>query len=89
MHAATMTSKGQVTIPKAVRERLGIATGSQLRFRLNTAGETVVEVLPVDLMSLCGVIPWSGPPVTDAELEAGIAAAVAEDFRANDPADSA
>jgi AbrB family looped-hinge helix DNA binding protein len=29
---ARLTSKGQVTIPKAVRERLGLRTGDELEF---------------------------------------------------------
>jgi antitoxin PrlF len=31
---ATVTSKGQVTLPKAVRTRLGIEAGSRIRFSL-------------------------------------------------------
>lgn len=32
MEATSVTSKGQVTIPKAVRQRLGIRQGSQIEF---------------------------------------------------------
>ena len=32
MDATSVTSKGQVTIPKAVRQRLGIRTGSRIEF---------------------------------------------------------
>ena len=32
--AAKLTSKGQVTIPRAVREALGVSTGDQLIFRV-------------------------------------------------------
>jgi antitoxin PrlF len=31
--ATTVTSKGQVTIPKPVRDHLGIGPGSQIAFR--------------------------------------------------------
>ncbi len=34
MNDTTVTSKGQVTIPKALRQRLGIRQGSRIRFRL-------------------------------------------------------
>jgi AbrB family looped-hinge helix DNA binding protein len=34
----TVTIKGQVTIPKAVRERLGIGPGSSVEFRLDEEG---------------------------------------------------
>ncbi len=32
MPTATMTSKGQITVPKEVRDDLGLLTGSQLMF---------------------------------------------------------
>jgi AbrB family looped-hinge helix DNA binding protein len=35
---ATVTSKGQVTLPKALRERLGLRQGSRIRFRLDERG---------------------------------------------------
>ena len=34
MDELSVTSKGQVTIPKAVRQKLGIRAGSKVRFRL-------------------------------------------------------
>ena len=39
----TVTSKGQVTIPKKVRDRLGITPGSAVAFELNPAGEVVLR----------------------------------------------
>jgi AbrB family looped-hinge helix DNA binding protein len=41
--ANTITSKGQVTIPKAVRDRLGIRAGSAVTFELSDAGEVVLR----------------------------------------------
>jgi AbrB family looped-hinge helix DNA binding protein len=41
--ATTVTSKGQVTIPKPVREHLGIAPGSQVEFRRTADGSIVIE----------------------------------------------
>lgn len=40
---ATVTIKGQITLPKAIRERLGIVPGSRVDFHLNDRGEVVVE----------------------------------------------
>jgi len=34
MEATTVTSKGQVTIPKAVRQRLGIRSGAKIGFEV-------------------------------------------------------
>lgn len=47
----TVTSKGQVTIPKAVRDLLGIVPGSQIEFHRTSDGSVVVtrsdDVKPV------------------------------------------
>jgi len=40
--ATTVTSKGQVTIPKAVRDRLGIKPGSAVSFELAPHGDIVL-----------------------------------------------
>jgi antitoxin PrlF len=40
---ATVTSKGQVTIPKPVRDHLGIGPGSQIAFRRAEDGSIVIE----------------------------------------------
>lgn len=42
---ATVTSKGQVTIPKAVRDFLGIRPGSKVEFRRIEDGSVVVVPL--------------------------------------------
>ncbi len=41
--ANNVTSKGQVTIPKKVRDRLGIEAGSAVAFELTDAGEVVLR----------------------------------------------
>jgi antitoxin PrlF len=43
MPVSTVTSKGQVTIPKQVRERLGLKVGDRLVFRFDRQGRLVVE----------------------------------------------
>jgi antitoxin PrlF len=40
--ATTVTSKGQVTIPKPVRDRLGIEPGNAVDFILGSDGRVVV-----------------------------------------------
>ena len=41
--ANTVTSKGQVTIPKSVRDHLGVGPGSQADFRRTDDGGIVIE----------------------------------------------
>lgn len=43
MPTSTLTSKGQVTIPKRIRDRLGLRVGTRLEFRIDAAGKLVVE----------------------------------------------
>ncbi len=48
-YEATVTSKGQITIPKAVRERMGLKRGEKVLFRFGTDGVRMVRV-PSDPM---------------------------------------
>jgi AbrB family looped-hinge helix DNA binding protein len=43
MHSR-VSSKGQTVIPKAVREKLGLATGDLIRFRVAKTGVTIDKV---------------------------------------------
>ena len=70
--ATTVTSKGQVTIPKAVRDRLGIKPGHAVDFRVEPDGKVVLlkanaETLRDRLEALRGI---AGPgPSTDEIME--------------------
>ena len=69
---ATVTSKGQITIPKEVRDALGLESGHQVSFLLREDG--VVEMYPktVDLMSLYGFLRPSVRGVTLEDMEEAI-----------------
>lgn len=41
--ATTLTSKGQVTIPKHIRDALKLAPGSSVEFAVNSRGEVVIQ----------------------------------------------
>ncbi len=41
--ANTVTSKGQVTIPKPIRDHLGITPGSKVEFRRAADGSVLIE----------------------------------------------
>ena len=63
MPRRTLTSKGQITLPKAVREALHLDTGDRVDFQLRSDG--VVELRPEtgDLLGLFGSLksPKSRP----------------------------
>jgi AbrB family looped-hinge helix DNA binding protein len=52
---ATVTSKGQVTLPKSVRESLGLKAGDRVLFRLHK-GRAVLAKVP-DFLDLAGSVP--------------------------------
>jgi AbrB family looped-hinge helix DNA binding protein len=49
---ATVTSKGQVTLPKELRKRLGVQRGSRIRFSIPVRGAVSVEPILYDLEDL-------------------------------------
>ena len=49
---ATVTSKGQVTLPKELRKHLGVQTGSRIRFSIPVKGSVKVEPVLNDLEDL-------------------------------------
>lgn len=51
---ATVTSKGQVTIPKAIRDRLNLEAGQKLIFEAH--GDSVQLSKPIDLLDLAGTV---------------------------------
>ena len=53
--SAKVTSKGQITLPKAVREALGVEPGDRVLFRV-VDGHALVARTP-DLLELAGSIP--------------------------------
>lgn len=52
--AARVTSKGQVTVPKAVRDALGIAEGDELVFRVE--GDRAVVARTPRFLELAGSV---------------------------------
>ena len=73
MPATTITSKGQVTIPKAIRDLLGLRPGDRLVFLATADGRVVVEPETVDVRSLRGLLAHEGPPVSLEEMDRAIA----------------
>jgi AbrB family looped-hinge helix DNA binding protein len=75
MEQSTITAKGQTTIPKAIREHLGLKPGAKVKFFVGRDGRvTILPVLPAS--ALRGMVKYDGPPVSIEEMDAGIAEAV-------------
>lgn len=58
MEEATLTSKSQITVPKAVREALGVGPGDKIQFVPAWQGFRLV-VVKGDITSLRGVLKGS------------------------------
>ena len=56
MPTATLTTKGQVTIPKSVRDLLRIEAGDQIDFFVTEQGDVFVRGLSVDVRELRGML---------------------------------
>lgn len=74
MSAAKITSKGLITIPKDVRERLGLHSGDKICFIFE--GEDRVSFVPVtkNIASLKGIVPKPNVSVSLEDMEATIKA---------------
>jgi AbrB family looped-hinge helix DNA binding protein len=70
---AAITSKGQATIPKAIRDHLGLKTGDRVKFFVHPDG-TVVLLPKLPATALQGIVKARKRPVTLAEMQAAIAA---------------
>lgn len=75
---ATVTDKGQVTVPKALRDKMGIVPGSKLDFELTEQGALHVRVLARGADNLFGLVHHRDQaPLGVETMDEGIAEAVA------------
>ncbi len=72
MSGAKLTSKGQITLPKSVRDRLRLATGDRVEFVETEAG-FVLRTATRDIRELKGILPRPPRPVSIEEMNAAIA----------------
>lgn len=59
---ATVSSKGQVTLPRELRNRLGIQAGSRIRFIIPVSGPVQVERVLFELEDLWRMADEAGKP---------------------------
>ena len=63
MTVATLTSKGQITIPKEIREQLQVQTGDRIEFLVGTDGRVTLWPVTTDVRILKGLIPTPKHPI--------------------------
>ncbi len=72
MTTATMTSKGQVTIPAEVRQRMGLGTGDRIEFVELETGEFAIKPAIDDVRLLKGVLREPEKSVSVDDMNAAI-----------------
>ena len=80
MTAATVTSKGQVTIPIDVREKLGIKAGTRVQFLPRADGGYDFVAATGSVRDLRGMIPAPGTEVALEDMDDAIAEAAADRY---------
>lgn len=72
MHS-TLTSKGQLTLPKRAREALKLRAGQRLVVEISRDGRLLLTPQRVDPLSICGVLPKpASKRVTIEDMDRGI-----------------
>lgn len=78
MTTATLTSKGQTTIPREVRERLGLTPGDVLKFTVLPDGAVIMRHAKPGAGALAGMLyAPERSPVSIEAMDAAIAASAA------------
>ncbi len=74
MTVTTVTVKGQVTIPKPIRERLHLEAGSRVEFIVTEAGEVIVRPVSRRVDEVFGRLSEYGrrAPLSVEEMEAAV-----------------
>jgi len=74
MTAATLTSKGQVTIPLQVRTALGLEAGDRIEFMETEKGQYTILAATRSVQTLKGIISKRSKPVSIEDMNAAIIA---------------
>ena len=72
-----MTDKGQITLPREIRERLRVGPGDRVAFQERPDGSIVVEAETVDLLELRGLFAPARRGVSLADMDAAVRGAAA------------
>lgn len=74
MSTATLTSKGQITIPAVVRAALGVATGDRVEFVQTEPGHFELVAATRYVTALKGMVRKPASPVTIEQMNEAVSA---------------
>ena len=72
MLSATVTTKGQITIPKDIRNILNIGKGDRVEFLVDTNGSVTIWPVTTDVKTLKGLVPKPPKYVSLADMKNAI-----------------
>lgn len=82
MPVSTITSKGQITLPKEVREHFHLGEGDRVEFLIEEGGAVRMRPLTGSVEELFGLLRRPGTrPQTIEEMDETVARTLAEDDR--------
>ncbi len=76
-HIVTVSTKGQVVLPKAMRDDLHLTPGTKILFEETPRGYVLRKIpafTPTERSKVAGMLAYKGPPVTIEDMDAGILA---------------
>lgn len=80
MATATITSKGQITLPREVREHLHLSEGDRVEFLIEPEGGVRLRPLTGSVRNLFGILHRPGmSPLSVEEMDEAIGRYIAED----------
>jgi antitoxin PrlF len=78
---APVSANGQVTVPKEIRERLGIRQAGRLRFIVDGEGRVTIAPVELSVLRLKGILGKPPRHASIEEMNEGIGRAVVDRFR--------
>jgi antitoxin PrlF len=73
-NTSKVTTKGQITVPKPIREHLKLVKGDRIEFLIGTNGKVTILPVTADVRTLKGMIAKPAKRVTVADMNQAIEA---------------
>lgn len=73
-HTTKVTSKGQITVPKPIREHLNLTKGDRIEFLIGVNGKVTIMPATADVRQLKGMVAKPAKAVTVADMNKAIEA---------------
>ncbi|MDZ7713495.1 MAG: type II toxin-antitoxin system PrlF family antitoxin [Rhodovibrio sp.] len=81
MTTSTLTAKGQTTVPREIREHLGLKPGDKIDYTIQPDGSVRLRTRKVRLADLAGILGRPPKAASIDDMDDAIAEAVAERMR--------